>query len=207
MAPAQRLDNWTRLAVGKIEAVIAIERVGLQNAGVAGQMPLGMLARSIARSVEQSRRRILAPEWPVVAHVDPDPAGLSVALGEDRHGGVVAVQPIASQDMTLNQPVQRAQPRGANAHLIGQRRQAQFDALAGVALALAVQRLMLAELFEQDHRQEVRAGEAARRDMERRRRLRDRFALPTGEALANRLDHLPSARDDLQRLRDILAEL
>jgi hypothetical protein len=33
MAPAQRLDNWARLAVGKIEAVIAIERVGLQNAG------------------------------------------------------------------------------------------------------------------------------------------------------------------------------
>src|ERR1700723_117241 len=28
VAPAQLLDNWARLAVGKIEAVIAIERVG-----------------------------------------------------------------------------------------------------------------------------------------------------------------------------------
>jgi hypothetical protein len=43
MAPAQRLHNWARLAVGKIEAVIAIERVGLRNAGVAGQMPLGFI--------------------------------------------------------------------------------------------------------------------------------------------------------------------
>jgi hypothetical protein len=73
------------------------------------------------------------------------------------------MQPIASQDMTLNQPLQRTQRGFASAPLIGQRRQAQFDALAGIALALAAQRLMLAELFEQDHRQEARAREAARR--------------------------------------------
>ena len=109
--------------------------------------------------------------------------------------------------MRFDQRVQRAQRRGAGAHLVGQRRQAQLDALAGIALALPVQRLMLAELLEQDHRQKPRSGEAARRDMERRRRLHDRFALPTGEALPNRLDHLPLTRDDLERLRDILAEL
>ena len=170
-------------------------------------MPLGMLPRSIARCVEQRRRRILTAEWPVVAHVDPNPTGLRLAFCKDWHGGVVAMQPIASQDMTLNRRVQRAQRRRASAHLIGQRRQAQRDALAGVTLALAVQRLMLAELFEQDHRQEARAGEAARSDMERRRRLRDRFAVPTGEAFANRLDHLPLARDDLERLRHVLTEL
>ena len=33
-------------------------------------------------------------------------------------------------------------------------------------------RLMLAELLKQDHGQQVWSGEAARRDMERRRRLR-----------------------------------
>jgi hypothetical protein len=66
---------------------------------------------------------------------------------------------------------------------------------------------MLAELLEQDHRQKARAGEAARRDMERRRRLRDRLALPAGEALANRLDHLPPAVDDFERLGHVLAEL
>jgi hypothetical protein len=109
--------------------------------------------------------------------------------------------------MAINQCVQRTQRGGAGAHLIGQRRQAQVDALAGVALALPVQRLMLAELLEQDHRQKAWAGKAARRDMERRRRLRDRFTLAAGEPLANRLDHLPLTRDDLERLGDILAKL
>ena len=40
--------------------------------------------------------------------------------------------------------------------------------------------------------------------MERRRRLRNRLALPTGEALADRLDHLPPAGHELGR---VLAEL
>ena len=109
--------------------------------------------------------------------------------------------------MGFDQCVQRTQRRGAGAHLVGQRRQAQRDALARVALALSVQRLMLAELLEQDHRQKARSGKAARRDMERRRRLRDRFALAAGKSFANRLDHLPLARDDLERLRHVLAEL
>ena len=76
-----------------------------------------------------------------------------------------------------------------------------------VALALPVQRLMLAELLEQDHGQQVRSGEAARRHMERRRRLRDRLAVPARELLPHRLDHLPLPRDHLQRLGDVLAQL
>ena len=43
--------------------------------------------------------------------------------------------------------------------------------------------------------------------MERRRRLGDRLALPAGEPLAHRLDHLPLTGDDLERLGDVLAEL
>ena len=66
---------------------------------------------------------------------------------------------------------------------------------------------MLAELLEQDRGQEVRPGKAARRDVERRGRLRDRLAGPAREALAHGLDHLPAPRDHLQRLGDVLAEL
>ena len=150
MAPAQRLDDRTGLAVGKIEAVVAVKGVGLQNAGVTGQMPLGMLPRSIARGVEQRRWRILAAERPVVADIHPRPTGHRLALGEDGNRRVVAMQPLGGQDMALNQRVQRAQRRGAGADLIGERRQAQLDALAGIALALPVERLMLAELLEQD---------------------------------------------------------
>jgi hypothetical protein len=117
------------------------------------------------------------------------------------------VQPFGRKHVSFDQRMKRTQRRGASAHLVGERRQTQLDALAGVALALPVQRLMLAELLEQDHRQKRRPGEAARRDMERRGRLRNRLALSAGEALADRLDHLPLARNDLERLRDILAKL
>jgi hypothetical protein len=103
--------------------------------------------------------------------------------------------------------MQRTQHRRARADLIGQRRQAQLDAFAGVAFALPVERLVLAELLEQHHGKQVRAGKAARRDVERRRRLADRLALPAGELLAHRLDDLPLARDHLQRLGDVLAQL
>jgi hypothetical protein len=40
-----------------------------------------------------------------------------------------------------------------------------------------------------------------------RGRLSDRFAIAARELLAHSLDHLPLARDDLQCLGDILAEL
>jgi hypothetical protein len=103
--------------------------------------------------------------------------------------------------------VQGLERRDAGPDLVGQRRQAQVNPFARIAFALPVQRLMLAEFLKQDHRQEARAGEAARRDMERRRRLGDRFALPTGEPLPNGLDHLPLTRNDLKRLGDVLAEL
>ena len=43
--------------------------------------------------------------------------------------------------------------------------------------------------------------------MERRRRLADLLAVPAGELLAHVLDHLPLARDHLQRLGDVLAQL
>ena len=66
---------------------------------------------------------------------------------------------------------------------------------------------MLAELLEQQHGEQVRAGPAARRDVERRRRLADPLAVPARHLLAHVLDHLPLARDHLQRLGDGLAEL
>ena len=67
--------------------------------------------------------------------------------------------------------MQRLQRRGAGPDLVGERREAEVDALAGIALALPVQRLMLTELLKQDHCQEVRPGEAPRRHMEGYRRL------------------------------------
>lgn len=47
----------------------------------------------------------------------------------------------------------RLQNECAGADLIGERRHAQIDAFAGIPFARPVQRLMLTELLEQDHRQ------------------------------------------------------
>src|SRR5262245_14275966 len=84
---------------------------------------------------------------------------------------------------------------------------ASVDTLRSMPSALPVQRLKLAELLEQDHGQKVRSGEAPRRDVERRRRLRDRLAFPAREPLPHRLDHLPLTWDHLQCLGDVLPQL
>lgn len=117
------------------------------------------------------------------------------------------MQPFCGKHMRLNQRMQRLQRRGTSPDLVGQCRQAEVDALAGIALALPVQRLMLAELLEQDHCQEVWSGKAARRHMEGCRRLGDLLAFAARELLAYSLDHLPLARDHLQRLGDVFAQL
>jgi len=66
-----------------------------------------------------------------------------LSLCEHRHRGVVAVQPLRRHDVRLDQRMQRRQGCGAGADLVGQRREAEIDALASIALGLAVQRLVL----------------------------------------------------------------
>ena len=93
------------------------------------------------------------------------------------------------------------------ANPVGKRRRVEFDPLAGVGLALPVQRQVLAKLRLEDHRQQLGAGAAARDRVKRRWWLADRLASTAGEPLAHRLDHLPLPRDHLQRLGDVLAQL
>src|SRR5690606_31430755 len=109
--------------------------------------------------------------------------------------------------MGLDQRMDGLEGCGTRADLIGKRRQAEVDALAGIAFALAIERLMLGELLEQDHRQKVRPGKAAGCHMEGCWRLRDLLAFAAGELLPHRLNDFPLTRDDLQGLCDILAKL
>ena len=95
----------------------------------------------------------------------------------------------------------------ASADPVGERRVFDLDPLAGEGGALPVQRQMVAELADQDHGEQARAGEAARDRMRRRRRLGDRLAVPAGELLAHMLDDLPAPRLAFERLRHHLAEL
>ena len=77
-----------------------------------------------------------------------------LALRQDRHRGVVAMQPLGRQHMGFDQ-CKSGCKTGAGANLVGQRRDAEIDPLAGIALALPVQRLMLPELLEQDRGQKL----------------------------------------------------
>ena len=101
---------------------------------------------------------------------------------------------------------QRIQRRTDRPHGVRHGRQRDRHAFQSIALGLAVQRLMLAELLEHDHRQQARARPSPRDGMERRRRLADLLAIPAGELLPHRLDHLPLARHRFQRPGHVLAE-
>ena len=206
MSPAQCRRDRSRSARGIVKFVIPAVGVGLQDAGEVSKMPHRMLMPAITRGVIQRRRWRGTAKRPVVTDIGPDVSRDRLALGQDRHGRVVAMQPLGSQDVALNERMQRLQHRRAGADLVGQRRHAQIDAFATISLALAVERLMLAELLEQHHGKQVRSGEAARRYVERRRWLADLLALPARELFPDGLDHFPLPRDHLQRLGDILAQ-
>jgi len=117
------------------------------------------------------------------------------------------MQTLGGENMALDALEQRLQHGAAGPDLIGESRQAERHAFPNVALSLTVQWLVLPELLKQQHGEQMRSGPAARRDVERRRRLADLLAVPARHLLAHMLDHLPLARDHLQRLGDGLAEL
>src|SRR5579875_687591 len=167
----------------------------------------GMLAPPIAGGVMERRWRNSSAEWPVVADISRDVALDRLTLGQDRHVGVIAMQPLGGEHGALDLRKERLKRDRTGADLVGKRRHAQIATFPPVALALTVQRPALPEPPEQDHGQQVGAAKAAPRHAEGCRRLRDRLAVPARERLAHRLDYLPLARDHLQRLGDVLAKL
>jgi len=86
-------------------------------------MPLGMLLSSIPGGIVERRSRRGSAERTVIADIGPDVAGDRLALGQDRHSGVVAVQPFAGQNMGLDEGVERGKRRraGADPRLRGDR--------------------------------------------------------------------------------------
>jgi len=71
MAPARGLGNRARFALSVVEIAEPGISVGLEDRGIAGKMPGGVLAVPVARVEEHRRRRIGPGERPVVAHIGP----------------------------------------------------------------------------------------------------------------------------------------
>jgi hypothetical protein len=207
MRPAGRLDNRPRLAIGLVQLVVAAIGIGLEDPGITGQMPGRVLAAAIARIVEHRRRRVGSAERPVIPYIRPQATGNRLSRGEHRHGRVVTVQSFGGKDVRLHAPQQWRQHGNACAHLVGQGRQAERHSFPCIAFGLAVQRLMLPVLLEQDHRQQARPGPAAGDHVKGSWRLADLLTVAAGKLFADVLDHLPLPRDHLQRLGDVLAQL
>lgn len=81
--------------------------------------------------------------------------------------GVVAVDAFGGEYVPADPLGERAQHGRTGADMIGQSRDVEVNAFAGLGFALPVQRLMLAELGIEDHRQQARPDMAARDDVER----------------------------------------
>jgi hypothetical protein len=164
--------------IGQCVSAISI---GLQDGAPGGKMLPWMFARAVARLEEHRTWRRPATERAVVAHVGPTSPSDSLAPGQHRHGRVVAVQPLGRHHVRQQALMERQQDCAAGPDLIGQRRQAEWHPFAGVALGLAVERLMLAVLLEQDHRQQAGAGPTSGDHTEGRRLLADALAVAARE--------------------------
>ena len=205
--PAPRLDDWTRTSARQIKLAIPVKRVCLEQSGIAGQMALRMLAFAVARVIEHRRRRRCPTEWRVISDIDPTSADIGLAFGQDRHRGVITVQALSRQNMRLDKPQYWAQRHAARPHGVRHRRQADRHAFPSIALGLPVQGLMLAELLEQDHGQQIGARPSPWDHMEGGRRLADLLTVLAGELLPYRFDHLPLARDRFQGPGHVLTQL
>ena len=71
VAPASRLGDRARFAFAVVELTEPGISIGLQHAGIAGEMPGGMLAGAVARVEEHRGGRIGPGKWPIVAHIRP----------------------------------------------------------------------------------------------------------------------------------------
>lgn len=76
------------------------------------------------------------------------------------------MQSLGGHDTRFDQGVDWFQGGCAGANLIGKSGRAEIDTFAGMAFSLPVQWLVLPELLEQDHGQQVRPGPSARAGVE-----------------------------------------
>src|SRR3954447_13474516 len=73
MRPTRGLGHRPGSSIGLVQGVVAGVGIGLEDAGIAGQVPVRVLGRSVARVAEHCRRGCRPAEGPVVADMGPDP--------------------------------------------------------------------------------------------------------------------------------------
>jgi hypothetical protein len=94
---------------------------------------------SIRRVEEHGGGRIGASERAVVTDIGPNPPSAGLQLRQHRR--VIAVDALGGEHVRLDQLVERRQDGRAGADMIGHGRDRELDPLAGILLALPVERL------------------------------------------------------------------
>src|SRR5206468_9563978 len=93
MRPACDLGDARVRSRAIIECLEPGVGVSVQEAIEAGQMSRRMFAAAIGTVKVSCRRWLLAADWPIVAHINPKPAGLGAteARRQHRHRCVIAM--------------------------------------------------------------------------------------------------------------------
>jgi hypothetical protein len=154
MRPARCFDDRSGSTTRIIEPVEPGISVRLHQPHVAGEMLFRMLGAAIRRIEEDGRRRIATAERPVVVYTGPEPPSAGFSFGEHWHGRVVGVDALGSEHMRADQEDERHQRCGCRTEPISERRDLKVYALAGIDLALVIERQMQAVFGEQDVRQQ-----------------------------------------------------
>ena len=102
--------------------------VRLQDAGIASQMLVRVLAPAVARVVEHGSGRFRSAERLVVAHIGPQAAGGRLAARQHGHGGAIAMDASGRHHVRLDQRGQRRKRRRARADPVGHGRDVDLGA-------------------------------------------------------------------------------
>lgn len=188
VGPTCRFGNRCQLAARFIKPIEPGISVGLEDAAIMGQVLLGMDARAVTREVVNRRGRIGATERGIVAHVRPQSGRYRLALGQEWHRRIVAVNALAPEHMCSDQHGNRRQQRRCAAHMVSECRQRQIDAFTGISLALAVQGLM-GRIFDD-------GGNRMTPVYSRKGALRYRYyvSIPREEGASGSVARVPAAR-------------
>jgi len=204
MRPAGRQDH-AALVSELLEPGIAVD---LKDALEGVEMCLRPDRPAVGLVDVEGCRRIGARPAPLVAGVDPQPAGLGApAPGiEHRQRRVVGEQLIGREDRLPQSVVQRFEPPAGTADPAGHGGPLQIDALAGEDLGLAVQGEMIAVLADQDVGEQRGAGRAAGDHPLGRGGLHHRIAPPAGILGPPNADDPQGRRHPVEHLADALAD-
>ena len=205
MRPAAGLNNPTA-DEQFIEPGIA---VGMDDATKVLQMRLRMLAFTIGRVEEQSCRRPRASEWPLIANVGPQPAGLGLAGAwrEHRHRGIVDMQSVAGQHVGRQGVDQRLQRRRCGSDPAAQGGGLQAHPRAGKDLGLTIERQVIVIFRHDNMSEQPRPGATAGDRVVGCWRRHHRVTNPARQFLSNVPDDLEAARHVIECLGHLVGDL